>query len=224
MGIPFWVNNPGAWDRPVFDFGEGDQVLTLRMPGISKVKGKGIAKLDKKSAPGSSGATVTYLGAEPIEVEITTTIWDQTQLQELDRIIRMLAPRPTKGLPKPVRVSHPKLAMFGVSKLFVSEIGMLEESGSARGAMDITIHFVQYLPPIGGQTLTNGKVPPLESLNTPEPANFSSASTFSDAGANYSSAGGNLVAKPAPNFSTSDGRGVRTPPPSETNSGPFTKG
>lgn len=189
MGAPFWIDNPDAWDRPVF--GEGRQALT--MPGISRVKGKGVAKLDRKSAPGSSGATVTYLGADPIEVEITTIIWEKSHLQELERVLALLAPRPAKGVPAPVRVSHPKLQMFGVSKLFVSEIGLLEESSSVRGAQEITIRFVQFLPPLGGQTRTNGKQPKVD-LESLDPT--------------------------AANFNTADGREVVRPPPSKTNSGP----
>lgn len=188
MGVPFWLDNPDAWDKPV--------VAGITMPGICEVDGTGLAKLDRKSAPGSSGATLTYLGADPIEASITVTIWTKEHLATLQQVLDKITPLPGKGTRQPVTVSHPKFSMARVTRLFVSKIGMLKKSSRLRGgAMDLTINFVQHFPSVGGQTGTFGSkaasaAPSLTSLdNSTAPAATeaepNAATGFNDFMGNY---------------------------------------
>ena len=160
MAVPFWLDDPDSWDKPI--------VAGITMPGICDVDGTGLAKLDKKTAPGSSGATLTYLGADPIDAHIICTIWTADQLATLQQVVDKITPLPGKGRRKPIPVSHPLFQMHRVSQLFVSKIGMLKKSGKVRGAMEMRIDFVQHFPSVAGQTGTFGNAsnaPALTSLD-----------------------------------------------------------
>lgn len=82
--LPHWEADPDAWDEV---FLGGDPI-----PGLAKVSVKQKRKVDKKSAKGSNGATVTTQGWEPAEVEISIRTLDPADYEAMFAFAKMLKP------------------------------------------------------------------------------------------------------------------------------------
>lgn len=159
MGAPFWFDNPRPWDNPT--------IGGMEFPGISEVKVRTVRDIDKKKSPGSTGATITVLGANPAEGEIVVTVWEKDQLATLERIMSVLMPKTGKNKVEPFEIVHPKLKMHNVSKVIISEVDG-PNPASLRGAMQVTFKFIEYRAPRADGASTFGskkKADDLESLD-----------------------------------------------------------
>lgn len=81
--VPFWGDNPGAWDTVFLD--------GLQLPGICKMTGVGLKRgVDKKKVKGKNGCTITFHGNDAAEVKFSLTINTEEELQDLQRAIYYL--------------------------------------------------------------------------------------------------------------------------------------
>jgi hypothetical protein len=112
----------------------------MEMPGHVVVVSKKEKKADVLSIAGMDGATINHLGIEPVELDITITLWTPAQFTDYERLVNLITPKafpppPTQAAPgavptKPTaatsfEVRHPPLNMLGVTMIYVHEIGSL---------------------------------------------------------------------------------------------------
>ena len=86
-------------------------------PGTCIVKPKRGYKVDKKSGLGEDGGTTTLQGKDVPSVALTIKVWKQAQLEAIASLIATLFPFGGTA-PDPFQVSHPVLAMNGITSLF----------------------------------------------------------------------------------------------------------
>lgn len=118
-GVPFWGDNPNAWDKCV--------LAGVELPGIANVEPTVEAKVDHKAIPGTHGAKLTYLGYEPAKVKISLTLWTPEQLQAYQELVPLIRPR-EKILP--VDIAHPSCALHGITSVKVLKIEGPKRNGS----------------------------------------------------------------------------------------------
>lgn len=110
---------PAHWEAGDTDW----DTLTLggfKLPGVPRVTVKRGRKLDKKSAKGRNGATITDGGGQGAEVEIELRIataedWDTWCLV-------LWALDPTKVAPQAYTVVHPQTEAFQVQSVMIEDI------------------------------------------------------------------------------------------------------
>lgn len=90
-------------------------------PGIATCKPKRGYKVDKKAGLGEDGGTTTVQGKNVPDVAITIRVWKQSQLEQLAALIATLFPFGS-AVPDPFQVSHPVLAIHGISALFFESV------------------------------------------------------------------------------------------------------
>jgi hypothetical protein len=90
-------------------------------PGVCVVKPKRSYKTDKKSGLGEDGSTLTIQGKDVPSVSVTVRVWKQEQLEQLATLIGTLFPAGS-AIADPVKVSHPVLAIVGVTALFFESV------------------------------------------------------------------------------------------------------
>jgi hypothetical protein len=84
-GVPFWGDEAGSWDAV--------WLKGIRLPGIAEVDGRGFSRrVDKKRSAGRNGATVTHMGLEPADIDITLTLWTPQHLTELQEVLKSIRP------------------------------------------------------------------------------------------------------------------------------------
>lgn len=118
----------------------------FRTPGIATIRATKRARLDKKETAGTDGQTVTHLGMRCSEVTVRLRLLTQGDLDAWAAIVPAIQPRPGKTRPDPVSVSHPALDIMGVKSLYVEELGVPEVPVPG-GPVEVTIRFVEFLPP-----------------------------------------------------------------------------
>lgn len=180
MGTPSWQSQPDTWDRMKL----GDDWL----PGPVEVTIKDVSSgLDVRKAPKSNRATLVDQGYEPIKVTVKLTIgfnpsssaWPSAleQFSQWLKINEKLRPKRAQKR-NALTVSHPQLAIFGVSRVFVDSISGL--SGSGPGSREITISLIEQAPVVSSASFGgSGAVqagpakaaPPISTLSkAPSPA------------------------------------------------------
>jgi hypothetical protein len=117
----------------------------FEVPGHVVVVSKKEKKMDVLSVAGQDGATINHLGIDPVQLDITITLWTPDQFADYERLIGLLTPKSFPGLPKPLppgvsgppedptrptsassfSVRHPPLNMMGVTEIYIYEIGSL---------------------------------------------------------------------------------------------------
>lgn len=115
------------------------------VPGHVVVVSKKEKKHDTLPVMGQDGATINHLGVEPVEMDITITLWTPDQFSDYEKLIGFLTPKAFTTFPKPLpagvagppedpsrptaassfAVRHPPLNMMGVTEIYVYEIGSL---------------------------------------------------------------------------------------------------
>lgn len=148
MTQPFWDNNE---TNPTEVFGTGWDYLVLggyQVPGVLEEPPKAEAsrKADKKNGPGLDGATLTWQGYEPPDVSFKILIWKRDQWEAWQDLYPLILPRPGKPPSAPFSVSHPALAILGITEIAITKVSAPEKA-SVRGAMRITIQGVQWVKP-----------------------------------------------------------------------------
>jgi len=90
-------------------------------PGLADVKPKKGYKVDKKTALGEDWGTTTLQGKDVPDVRVTLTTVTKAHVQQLYELISVLFPA-GEAAPDPFDVSHPALAMLGISQLFFEAV------------------------------------------------------------------------------------------------------
>lgn len=145
MAIPSWLDAPFTWDTLI--------VAGKEIPGLARVRAAREYKVDKKNGAGADGATLTGLGHLPVEATITLKLWQPAQAQELQQLLPLILPKPKKGRPVPVDVSHPALAFLGVRALYFTRVGAPEPT-SEKGVYEVELKGTEFLPVQNGQNVT----------------------------------------------------------------------
>lgn len=89
-------------------------------PGICTVKPKKGFKVDKKAGLGEDGGTTTLHGKDVPTVSVVIRVWTQAQLEAVAALLATLFP--SGPAPDPFTVSHPVLAMQGITSLFFESV------------------------------------------------------------------------------------------------------
>lgn len=139
-GVPFWGDDPGAWDAIT--------IAGVRLPGIAEVDGDVELRVDLKETPGAKGAKHSLLGWKPSQVTVTVRVWTADQLELWAAIAKQLRPLIAKGgtnQPKPVDIYHPNLEIFGIHQVTVTKIGFLKPVGDvSQGMRSVTINALEF--------------------------------------------------------------------------------
>lgn len=132
-------DDPGSWDT---------LYLGGTWPGLATVKIKGGQKIDRKSAKGSHGETITYQGRKASDIDITIRIWQSTpdEFSWLQEMIALIEPIPGKKDPTPFDIYHPVCAIRHVTSVAIEEIDGPDWDGE-KGFMTISIKAIEYVPP-----------------------------------------------------------------------------
>jgi len=112
----------------------------MEIPGHVVVFSKKEKKADVLSVMGQDGATINHLGVEPVEMDITITIWTPAQFAAYEKLVNMLTPKAFPPPPAPAQpgqlpvkptaassfeIRHPPLNMLGVTAVYIHEVGSL---------------------------------------------------------------------------------------------------
>jgi hypothetical protein len=135
--IPFWGSAPDAWDTVVLG--------GVALPGIATPSGWLEQRLFKKRSPKKHGQTVVFNGWGAAQVEVRLEIWTPDQWEAFVGVVkRIVIPPPKKGVPPPLSISHPAVAVLGVTAVHVEKIYMPKMIRP--GVMQIDLKCEQFLP------------------------------------------------------------------------------
>jgi hypothetical protein len=135
MTVPYWGDDPDAWDYVVL----GDFVL----PGSQTVTASLGRKLDTRSGAGSDGASIVDKGYQPAKVEITVRLWDRSGLTEWEQVSPLLVARRRQR--RALQIKHPSLHLLGVHWVYLEELSALKQTSP--GLWEATIKCIEYAPP-----------------------------------------------------------------------------
>ncbi len=144
QGIPFWGDSPESWDSATLG--------GVSIPGVCRVSGDGMRlKADRKTASGQDGASVAMLGLDVVSFSIDVRMWTEAHLRAFESLVKMAKPKASAVVRKsavskksaggagksgsqavgrdlvPLSVSHPALAIFGISECVVESVSLPSE-------------------------------------------------------------------------------------------------
>jgi len=192
-----WVGNPVAWDTL--------KVAGEIMPGVARVDPEREYEVDRKRTAGADGATLTGFGHMPAKVKINLRLWSDEQFQRFKNILPTIFPKPKKGRPVPVDVSHPALSVLGIRSLYFTKISAPRPS-STPGVFEVPLEAVEFLP--------------VSTANITLTPNQSAASGDALAGINYAGASGKLPLPPINPLDTLLSNGLLPPSEDSSDTGP----
>lgn len=187
--IPFWDVPAASLDLGSAGMSPWDTVLIggTALPGRCSVRTKKHKRIDIKKSKGSSPPTMTLLGYNPAEVEITVGIWTPDQFRFLSNMMLSLLPKPrTKSSvatsADAVDIYHPSLVLLDIRSVIIEGIEALEQS-TPKGLWTTKVRCLEWAPattsnetstPQGSQTFTVAHVITNHNnrlATTPDPAN-----------------------------------------------------
>jgi hypothetical protein len=124
--VPFWYDDPTAWDRCGLKAGETRVVL----PGLCKVRCKRKLGAEKSKAPGTSGEVVKWTGKKNADLVIVCRIFNREQLAELGRVLPIL--ESGKKSEQVWAITHPTAQLRGVASITIDEIDGPSDEGEIR--------------------------------------------------------------------------------------------
>lgn len=130
--------NPSQWDVVIL------QGITC--PGICTISGferKWV--LDKKKGKGAQGVSVTYVGEEAAEGEVTFSIWTGQQRVLWQSFRPLFLYDPTRTTLQAVDIYHPSLRAIGISKVICEWLSPEKHVGS--NLYQIVAKLVEWKPP-----------------------------------------------------------------------------
>jgi hypothetical protein len=172
--IPFWEDNPFAWDQIL--------IAGVQMPPKWRVEGAISRKLEVKNAPGADGSYVRDQGYQPQQIRLTYTMWTAQHLAALDQLLSRPGVKPQKqAKPQALDVVHPQLELLGIREIIVESISTLKETGS--GIYEITFTAwessplkkvgVKKIAPSTGPTQTDeSRIAPIKPSSSVNPRNI----------------------------------------------------
>lgn len=157
MAIPFlWQNNvansgetsainlysPSPWDFVTLG--------SVVFPGVCTVSATPSKRLDNKQAAGRDGATPTFVGYSPAQVEIKCKVWTGPQWEALQEVIAGIWPtaegaKTATTYNESMAIDHPALAALRITKVVVQSI--TAPSTAERGTLSITVRCLEFVPP-----------------------------------------------------------------------------
>lgn len=165
--IPFWDQFTEGYEGSDYDPNPWGQVKigAFRLPGICRVDGAAVQRIDVQKANGVDGGTLIERGYLPSEFDIDMTIWTPSHWS-LWRTIRPQIYRPANKIDisdakkrtatktdvgatdkASLPVSHPALDDAGISACLIKSI-TLPRPGPDVGSMVITIKCVEHRAPV----------------------------------------------------------------------------
>ena len=136
--VPFWDVPPVSIDPRTAGFSPWDTVSISGQifPGMARVRAKRSKRYDVKMSKGPSGAAFTFVGWKPADVEISISIWTQSQLNTLQSLLPIVLTKPgTLQSQDGLDVYHPSLSLIGIRSVIVFDVEPLEP-GSPTGTLD----------------------------------------------------------------------------------------
>jgi len=166
MPQPFW-DDDAAPSWVVFNApGLGSQWDTAwlagkQLPGVVSVKGKTSRKIDIKNSPGSDGATITALGYEPAEMDITLRMWTPAQFVAWQAMLPDIQPKMGKPPAAPLDLAHPGANSYGIKAVIIKNVSIPDVDD--KQIATVTITCIQWLTAkkVGTQTAKTAKGPDL---------------------------------------------------------------
>lgn len=146
--VPFWAPQDGQYNRKAVDESLWSKVKVagIMLPGICVLTGEMGNKVDTVPVPGSDGDTMTHLGYDPAQVEVTIQLWTKDQLALYIKLVKEhLRPRQLGASkePRPVTVEHPALEIFSIRALYLMRITLPSPSGEP-GVFESKLTFTEY--------------------------------------------------------------------------------
>lgn len=176
LAVPFWADSPDSWDTVV--------IAGRALPGICVMSGKVVRRVDRKNSTGTNGETVTYVGDDVAEFEITVRMWTEAHLTTFAKLLSFLrdlkSPDDANGLGQlvtgatskvtvklnekrgyskfpmaPVQIEHPTLTLYRIRAAHVLEYGFPKPAGDASsGIYEVNIKCIEHITLNKGQTTT----------------------------------------------------------------------
>jgi hypothetical protein len=105
VGQPFWddwatkdssygVGVPEQLGREFWSVWDKMTIGGLEVPGHVEVHGRKTRRTDVRSAAGNSLASLTNLGYDPTEIDITITLWTPGQFADYEVLLAKVQPKP----------------------------------------------------------------------------------------------------------------------------------
>lgn len=145
--VPDWEAGWWSWDTVTL----GNQDL----PGIATVDIKTKRKLDIKSAPGASGATITDQGYEPADVKISLRMWTREHLGMMEAMLKFISPK-LSDITTAWDIMHPSTTLHGIVSVYIRGIDGPKRDRDGTWTLDLDC--VEWFPsPKKNQTKTATK-------------------------------------------------------------------
>lgn len=136
MTVPSPFADPDTWDTLV--------IGSVRFRGTFEWGGDLIKrKLDHRHAAGRDGATVRDKGYDLAEIDLTLTVTNDDEWQDLQALVALVFPRAaTPQGRNALTCAHPQLALAGISALYGTTLGPLSQIAPTKWVT--TIKLVEY--------------------------------------------------------------------------------
>jgi hypothetical protein len=146
--VPFWSVDDACEDLAAGQPGEAWEKITIAgktLPGWAGCTGGKGRRVDMKFTPGSDGATPTHLGHDPSEIKLALYFWKDAHLRAFEALVPVLQGRGKDGAPRPVQVSHPALAIYGIRVLYFMRLGIMHPAPT-HGVMTVELDASEFKP------------------------------------------------------------------------------
>lgn len=172
--VAFWdiapksgVTLPGEVQDNLFAPWEVCALGGIALPGIAKVRASKSSRHDVKRQKGQGEATITYVGEDPAEVQISLILWRQSHLNTLQSLMPTLMKRVAAPLTATqqqqlaqgngeenlipqaalaIDIYHPSLVLMGVKSVLIRRVSNLETTGQP-GVFKMEIHCIEFRRP-----------------------------------------------------------------------------
>lgn len=131
--IPFWDDDPKAWDYIVLG--------GTPFPGIVAITGSKGRKVDVQAAKGEDGGTLVDNGYDPAKGSISLRLFRRSEWEAWQAAFPGLDPAKKERLP--VEVQHPALMAIGVQRIYITTIGVPTLDA---GILTVAMDWVQWFP------------------------------------------------------------------------------
>lgn len=141
-----WDENSEDWDSCVLG--------NFLLPGRAEVSVKRGRKLDKKSAKGKNGATITDGGGEGAQVDIELSMVGSDAWDVWCGMLAILDP--TKSAPQAWGIGHPQAEAFQVKSVMIEDI---QAGAPKQGIYTVKIKCAEWFPQPKGKAKSKTTTP-----------------------------------------------------------------
>jgi hypothetical protein len=137
MGVPFWYDDPDAWDRieiAGFEFADTDV----------DVDGDLGNDFDVQKAAGADGAPATNKGYDPCKPKVSFALYTKEHFETYQALLAKVQPKPGKTPPPVVDVIHPKLQLVKKQKFKITKLHLPKKNGI--GILVAAFDLLEYFP------------------------------------------------------------------------------